>query len=193
MKTLLAVGLILVGLVLGVGLFAGTRNGEWCWDCALFRDPYRGRSTSFKTIASAQADFRGNDRDGNGRQDYWRSDISGLYAVVPKGSQEPIKLIELSVAGADDAPVTPISEHTIRRPKGGFWYRTLRHADEDPGKPDPNRFAACMYPADHHAARSVFVISEDTMIYRRPWKGPGDVPSVYPDPATLRREWLKCD
>ena len=106
--TLLVIALLGMGGILGFGFLAGTRNGPFCWDCALFRNPYRikeYRSGGLKTIASAQADFRGNDRDGNGRQDFWRDDIAGLYTIVPVGSQEAIKLIELSVAGADEAPI----------------------------------------------------------------------------------------
>ena len=31
-----------------------------------------------RSLASAQADFRGNDRDGNGIQDFWTGDVAGL-------------------------------------------------------------------------------------------------------------------
>src|SRR5688500_17803531 len=61
----------------------------------------RGASAALKTLASAQADFRENDRDGNKVQDFWTRDVAGLYGVVPAGETETIKLIDRSVAGAD--------------------------------------------------------------------------------------------
>lgn len=178
-----------------VGL-TGFRHGEFCWECVVPEPPppHRGWTASLKTLASAQADFRGNDRDGNGKQDFWRGDVAGLYTLTGQDGA-PIQLTERSVAGADAAPVTDVSAHTVRGPKAGFWYKALRHADEDPAKLDPNRFAFCAYPARRHDGKSVFVISEENTIYKRkrPWSGPGDVPPVYPDPETLKREWTKLD
>src|SRR5688572_3806154 len=49
-----------------------------------------GASASLKTLASAQADFRQNDRDGNKVQDFWTADVAGLYGVVPAGETEMI-------------------------------------------------------------------------------------------------------
>jgi hypothetical protein len=167
--------------------------------------PVRGPWHSLKTVASAQADYRGNDRDENGQREFWRADISGLYSVVPKGSREMIKLIEISVAGADDSPQGTLApeqngpghvaqEHFARRaPKAGYFYRALRHADEDPKKLDPTRFAACAYPAEYPmSGRKTFIIREDNTIYARDLGRPGP-PDVYPDPATREREWAKLD
>ncbi len=64
--------------------------------------------TSMRTIATAQADFRNNDRDGNHVCDFWTGDIYNLYAMCPAdGDVQPsnmIKLIELALAGSDYAP-----------------------------------------------------------------------------------------
>ena len=38
----------------------------------------------FTSIANAQAEFRNNDQDGNGVNDYWRRDIAGLHALPGK-------------------------------------------------------------------------------------------------------------
>lgn len=184
----------------GWAWFVGSAYGRFCWDCALLqahrhgRPPERNASSSLKTIASAQADYRGNDRDGNGRPDYWRADIAGLYAVKPVGIDEAIKLIELSVAGADAAAVADIETYTRKAPKAGYWYKALRHADEDPARLDAgSRWAACAYPADSSSGKSVFIIDEGNTIYRRSWSGPADTPSVFPDLETLKREWSKLD
>lgn len=177
-------------------LLSGFNHGEFCWECVLPKAPpppsTRGSNSSLKTLASAQADFRGNDRDGNGRMDYRRGDVAGLYALTPPNGA-PIKLCELSMAAADAAPIWDMSPYTVRGPQSGFWYKALRHVDEDPTKLDPTRFAFCAYPASRHHGWRVFIITEDNVVRSRPWNGPGDVPSVCPDYATLRREWTSID
>ncbi len=150
----------------------------------------RRPSTSLKTITSAQADFRANDRDWNHVNDFWRSDIAGLYALKsladPKGP--PLKLIELAVAAADDRPTTDIESYSVRMPKAGYWYRALLHADEK--VPDPQRFAACSYPVNRSAGKYMFIVCEDNWIYRKEFRG--EVPAVYPkDP--LADGWTKLD
>src|SRR5215831_15801756 len=101
------------------------------------------------TIASAQADFRANDRDGNHQNDYWRNDVAGLYGLEVQG--QALKLIELSVAAADDRPTTNLDKYGTKSPKAGFWYRALPHADEKTRGPD--RFAACTFPISLSAGR----------------------------------------
>ena len=55
---------------------------------------------SLKTLATAEADFRSNDRDGNKISDYWTASVAGLYTMtnsaLSKGAN-PLSLIELSV------------------------------------------------------------------------------------------------
>jgi len=166
----------------------------------------RNPSASLKTVASAQADFRGNDRDGNQIQDFWRDDVSGLYGLLPAGSSDMIKLIELSVASADDTPLgtaslgnmgpgqVPRDSYAVFSPKAGYYYRALRHADEAPNALDARgRFAACAYPADYpRSGRLTFIIDENNTIFGRDLGRPGP-PDVFPDEATLRREWSKLD
>src|SRR5437868_15151281 len=68
----------------------------------------RNASTSLKTLTSAEADFRANDRDWNHVNDFWTGDIKGLYTMTSAavsgksgGTTDPaIKLIELSIASA---------------------------------------------------------------------------------------------
>ena len=123
----------------------------------------RNASTSLKTIASAQADFRANDRDWNHENDYWREDVAGLYAFEREG--HAIKLIELSVAAADDRPKVKMDAFAEKSPKAGFWYRALPHADEKTRGPD--RFAACSFPVSIESGRrGTYVISEDNVIRR---------------------------
>jgi len=73
----------------------------------------RNASTSLKTITTAEADFRSNDRDGNRSMDFWTADVFALYGMLgitgsstaaPADSataSNMIKLLEPSLAGAD--------------------------------------------------------------------------------------------
>ena len=150
----------------------------------------RNASTSLKTISAAQADFRANDRDWNHENDYWRSDIAGLYTVEVQGYA--IKLIELSVASADDRATTDIAKFAIKSPKAGFWYRALPHADEKTRGPD--RFAACTFPESLEAGRwGTYILCEDNTILRR-LLGHAKGIETYPLPAELKtKEWVKID
>lgn len=99
----------------------------------------RNAGGSMKTIATAQADFRSNDRDNNGARDFWTGDVAGLYAIdnTSTGSATPsaIKLIEGSVALGDMITMpgslsngnyaNDISTFGVRSSKAGYWYGAL--------------------------------------------------------------------
>jgi prepilin-type N-terminal cleavage/methylation domain-containing protein len=102
----------------------------------------RNASTSLKTLSSAEADFRANDRDWNHVNDFWTYNVSGLYtmtsAAIPNAANittdPPIKLIELSVASADTdslSAVAATSEYmllttfAVYSAKAGYWYMAL--------------------------------------------------------------------
>lgn len=143
-----------------------------------------------KTIASAQADFRANDRDWNHVNDYWRPDVAGLYALEVQG--HAIKLIELSVAAADDRATLSMDAFAVKSTKAGFWYRALPHADEKTRGPD--RFAACTYPESLTVGRyGTYVISEQNVIRRR-LLGHAKGIEVHPTSEELKRdEWSTLD
>src|SRR5215470_5957140 len=69
----------------------------------------RNASTTLKTLTSAEADFRANDRDWNHVNDFWTADVKGLYTMTSAGARgaagdaadPPIRLIELIAAAAD--------------------------------------------------------------------------------------------
>jgi hypothetical protein len=117
-----------------------------------------------KTIATAQSDFRANDRDWNHANDYWRADVAGLYALEVEGYA--IKLIELSVAAADDRPTTSMERHAVKSPKAAFWYRALPFADEPQRAPD--RFAASCFPEVLREGQlGTYLISEENVVRRK--------------------------
>jgi hypothetical protein len=164
--------------------------------------PERNPSTSLKTIAAAQADFRANDRGGDGMNRFWRGDVAGLYTIVPKNAAgrnsagpgtDAIKLIELSVASSDDRPVSDLSPYAIAAPKAGYWMRAIRHADEDPKALDPNRFAACSFPAKYSPEhRWTYILDESNAIFRADL-GPGGGIDVFPSVKELDLKWTKLD
>ena len=65
-----------------------------------------------KTLSSAEADFRSNERDINTVQDFWTDDVSGLYGLVPVGGSDMIRLIEISAPRP--APTTRLVLHWER-------------------------------------------------------------------------------
>jgi hypothetical protein len=181
--------LILVGLLLVAGAVLALGMPCLFGPCCRVSNE-RNASATLKTVTSAQADFRANDRDGNKVNDFWRGDIAGLYALKPKGETEAIKLIELSMAGADDRPVTDMTAYTVRAPKAGYWYRALLHEGEK--APDPQRFAAMAHPSEHRQEmRHTYIVSEDNIVRRLDLRRTGGVPLYPADPAAAG--WSKLD
>ena len=110
----------------------------------------RNSAGSLKTLASAEADFRANDRDWNHVNDYWTGDVKGLYTMTsaavrggqPNNLLDPSsKLIELSVASADadgtfvpaGGENVPLDSYALPSAKAGYWYATL-NSDLTSGK-----------------------------------------------------------
>ena len=108
----------------------------------------RNASASLKTMATAEADFRANDRDANRVQDYWTFDVAGLYTLSSTAAPAtPIKLIDISIAGADvtggvaqgaasvkvgaaTASTVAMSTMTQLSPKAGYWYGAMIQDDQ---------------------------------------------------------------
>jgi len=101
----------------------------------------RNASTSLKTLTSAQADFRANDRDGNKINDFWTADVKSLYTMTnatvlgnSNSTLDPaIKLIELSIASADangalavaGGENAALTNFAVFSTKAGYWYNAL--------------------------------------------------------------------
>ena len=105
----------------------------------------RSASTSLKTLSTAEADFRANDRDWNHVNDFWTYNVCGLYTMTSAAisgaaanttTDPAIKLIELSVASADSEGISPagvagnaeyaaLSTFAVPAAKAGYWYIAL--------------------------------------------------------------------
>jgi hypothetical protein len=154
----------------------------------------RRPDTSLKTIVSAQEEFRRMDSDGDGIRQFWRADVTGLYTLRPGGdpAKPIIKLIELSVACADDRPQNnDLEQYAVRSPKAGYWFRAIRHADEK--LPSPDRYAAIAFPERYpESGRCTFIVDERKDIYRMDL-GHGHGIEIFPTPAELKTKWSKLD
>ena len=127
----------------------------------------RSASAILKTITSAEADFRGNDRDKNGVQDFWTKDVAGLFDLVPAGETEPIQLISPHLAKAD-----PTRSGGVPMP--GYWFTAMDQDEEGkdyrqgPGKDrHPSKFGFRAYPADRSTGRNEFYINEDNQMFKK--------------------------
>lgn len=142
-----------------------------------------------RVLASVQADFREQDRDGNGKKDFWRQDVAGLYAS--KGADGSLlRLIPIEDAAADDRPSKPYASLPSRAPVWGYWLRALRHAGE--AGADPDRFAFCSFPDDHpRHGRYTFIVDEGGRVFMKDL-GHGRGVEAYPA-EPLKDGWVKLD
>ncbi len=162
-------------------------------------------ASALKIIASAEASFRSDDRDGNGINDFWTGDVAGLYLLVPKGDRFPIRAIGITLASADAAPLPRDAGATPAPPlpRHGYWYRALRkdrsapapqeYAVDTSGAGGPktfnrNRFGFVAYPAEYGVSGlRTLIINESTSVF---WKDTqGEPVQDWPDAVALKREW----
>ena len=192
------VGIAAVLVALGLLLDApGRGRCRQCWFNPS-NPHYRGETESaqrsggtfnLKALITAEVDFRVNDRDGNGVQDFHRKDVAGLYGMAGADGQ-PIALIEISAARADDRPLHDLSTTGPLKPLRGYWYRAIRHAGEE--RPDPNRFTFCSFPEDYpRHGRRTFIVDENCKVWWKDLARPGGVETFPADPA--KEGWTKID
>ncbi len=93
----------IIGIIAAIAIPGLMSSGR----AANVRDP----QASLKTIVTAEFDFRVNDRDRNGIQDFWTYDVAGLCVLVPskydpgtrmwKKDAAMVGLIDQPIAGAE--------------------------------------------------------------------------------------------
>jgi hypothetical protein len=151
----------------------------------------RNASACLKTISSAQADYRGNDRDGNGVPDFWTGDVAGLATYG---------LIDPGVARADLRPIVPLVPRPV--PFHGYFFLAL-DVDESVTPPQAyrqatdatsgrvhhrDRFGFIAVPADGEGP--IYFINEGNSLFQRRdgWTGP----LAWPCDERLKREWSRA-
>ncbi len=151
----------------------------------------RAAAASMKSVATAQADFRANDRDGNKVQDFWTGDVAGLFCIKTVDSTGSAnKLIELSLAAADSDPLAAvnqynpaISSYANQGPKSGYWFWALASDLSIPevyrgstgGNPaigvahyHNSKFGVITYPDSYPSSgKAAFILNEGNSMYRR--------------------------
>ncbi len=149
--------------------------------------------TALRTLASAEADYRLHDRDGNKINDFWTGDLAELYRLG---------LIERGVADADTQPLNPLVPAPI--PFHGYYFQALRidnsvtppetygqDTDEKFGKVhNLERFGFVAYPADSDGL-SFLIINENNSVFRA--AATISRPTDWPTTAELRSSWGRPD
>ena len=144
----------------------------------------RNASASLKTLSTAQADFRSNDRDGNRVADFWTLDIFALYGLIPMtggstalppdtaSAANIIKLIEPSLAGADGdsdhaeyGNINFADSIITGSPKAGYVYRKFESQDEGAGAValENDTDGSAFYGPCHDRNRFAFVAAPETL------------------------------
>lgn len=170
----------------------------------------RNGAFTLKTFATANADFRANDRDNNQINDFWVGDVSGLWRIDVDGA---IKLIEINSATADARPLLPLDKEGAlpdlpktkvkavgkASPKAGYWFAAIEKYQDETGafvKYDQgtgrhtHRFGFCAYPAESSLGKMTFVITEDNTLYR---KDTGGKPVVQWSSDPAKDGWQRYD
>jgi len=132
---------------------------------------------ALKNLTQAETDFKFNDRDGNGIQDFWTADVTGLYSVDPGNGQ--IQLIDRRLAEADARPLKALVPKPI--PYHGYYFVAL-DVDESENPPESfrqdtdkksgkvhhlNKFAFCAYPAGPESGHEIMIISQGNQVFGR--------------------------
>ena len=148
-------------------------------------------SAALKTLAVAEADFRGNDLDQNGVQDFWTGDVATLARL---------NLIERGVGAADGAPLAPGAGPPVAH--HGYYFVAMRWDESETPREDlrqgaskdrhPSKFAFCAYPVKYGVTgRQTFILNEgNTILWRHREAEPLD---HWPSDQDLRHEWAKGD
>lgn len=151
----------------------------------------RAASAALKTLATANSDFRSNDRDGNRVNDFWTGDVSRLYPLIAR-----------EVADADAAPLHPRVPRPV--PYHGYLFIALEYDNFD-GLMHPygtdtdcsgrkvrnnSRFGFAAFPAVYsRSGRMSFIVNESNTLFKRDYGGkrPDVWPLFEPSPSDYWR------
>ena len=154
------------------------------------RNNERKASAALKMLATAQADFRANDSDGNKVQDYWTADVVGLWRSV--------RMVPRGIAEADAFPLKGLVDNP--KPYHGYYFRVLKgdlHFDltynqdtDGSGREVHNssRFGFCAYPVEFGSTgRWTFIINENNTIFK--FQQEGEPFKDWPTDVFLSGDW----
>ena len=143
----------------------------------------RNASGSLKTVATAEVDFRMNDRDANGTNDFYVADVRNLYYLMVGPNR--VELIELTIA---DACVTNMTV----TPKAGYRYQVMV-TDENGAAYNPgtgrnvSRFGFTTFPdAINTTGKLEFIINQNNTMWKRDGTQMGATPPTTTFPLNPR-------
>jgi hypothetical protein len=146
-------------------------------------------------LTHAESEFRSQDLDHNGIQDFWTGDVAGFYAYG---------LIPRELAEADTAPLHPLVPQPI--PYHGYYFKALKQddsetppveyrqdTDQKSGKVhNLDRFGFVAFPAGGLATgKRIKVVNENNTVFKTPSTNP--VPTAWPTDNQMRSFWSKID
>ncbi|HUR39419.1 MAG TPA: DUF2950 family protein [Planctomycetota bacterium] len=155
----------------------------------------RSASQALWMLTKAEGEFRMNDRDGNGVQDFWTTDVASLYALG---------LIPRELAEADAAPLHPLVPQPI--PYHGYYFRALQQDDSETPPAayrqvtdkksgavhNLERFGFIAYPAEGFTAGKFFrIVNENNTVFHSLTGNP--VPTAWPSDNQIRVSWSKIE
>lgn len=184
--TSIVAALLLLGLL---GAAVGTPR----WIAHRRTESDRSASQALWRLTHAESEFRTQDRDRNGIQDFWTGDVSGFHAYG---------LIPRELAEADVAPLVPLVPVPI--PYRGYCFKALQADGEDgfvyPQITDPKsgavhnleRFGFVAFPTGGLAAgKRIQVVNENNTVFKTP--STNSVPTAWPSDKQLMSFWSKID
>lgn len=151
---------------------------------------------TLKTILNNQSTWRANDIDRNGLQDYWVSDLSGMFTFTYTASTTPVQHLSQDVARADfglngtaGACVAGNEDTTIitlASPKAGYFFRAFvtqpiggnPYAQPNDTAGDANHntdlWAMQAFPSAYNSTGvNMFILSQDGVIWKSDASGQG--------------------
>lgn len=139
----------------------------------------RRAQLSLQAIRIAQAVFRNSDMDRNEKEDYWTTDVAGLYGLKDK-NENTIFLIDLELAAADPAGAKTYG--LTPAPKNGYWFKVVGGA---------KGWAVVAYPAALRVTgNNTFLIDDEGTIWKKDTSGK----PVETWPKSPEKEgWRKAD
>ena len=154
-------------------------------------DNQRAAYAALESIATAEANYRSNDRDGNKVNDYWTGDVAGLWHAK--------RLIDRGIAEADASPLNGLVGEPV--PYHGYYFVALgrdlqgnvnyKANTDGSGRlvHNSSRFGYCAYPASPGwSGRVTYIINENNTIFRS-LDLERSVPLDWPTDMTSAREW----
>lgn len=173
-------GALLVAALCAVGWFLIPRGG-----IPKAHTNERAAIGALKRAGAAEEILKADDRDGNGAQEYWTGDWSGLFRLADK-SGNPVALIDTGAARADSEPLPEsrsgppsLSAPLPRTPYAGYWFRMLRRKDGEDLQRDgpdadaqawehPAKYAFVAWPAEHgKTGFRTFIACEDGQVWSK--------------------------